>query len=51
MYEELRRDHRSGDRVSWSTLGGKTYRGVLKEWDNYTAIVVCDDGRERSVSC
>lgn len=50
VWEELRDNHRPGDRVCWSTIGGQSYRGVLKEWDNGTAIVVCDDGRERAVN-
>jgi small nuclear ribonucleoprotein (snRNP)-like protein len=37
-----------GERVWWRTLDGTTYSGVLKEFDNGTAIIVMPDGREKA---
>jgi hypothetical protein len=34
---------------SWSTIGGKSYEGVLWEIDNNTHHVLCTDGVERAV--
>lgn len=44
-------DCKPGDYVSWSTVGGKKHEGVLKEWDNGTAIVLVMSGKEIAVRC
>lgn len=49
IWQELRADHKPGDLVCWTTIGGKSYRGTLEEIDNGTAIVLCDDGVKRAV--
>jgi len=49
VYVELNLSNLPGDKVCWSTIGGVSYRGVLKEWDNGTAIVLCTDGETRTV--
>lgn len=41
---------RPGKQVYWSTLGGVKHFGVLKSFDNGTAIVTVD-GREEAVRC
>lgn len=38
-----------GDRVSWTTFGGDSYAGVVREVDSNVLIVDCDDGRRRGV--
>lgn len=40
-----------GDYVSWSTIGGRKREGVLKEWDNGTAIILVLSGKEIAVRC
>lgn len=50
MTPELNSDTRIGERASWLTANNRTYFGVLKEWDNGTAIMLLDDGTEKAVS-
>ena len=38
-----------GSLVRWRTVGSDEFVGVIREWDNGTAIVLCSDGQERSV--
>lgn len=45
---ELRRDCKPGDLVGWITADGHTHAGILKEWDNGTAIVMTE-GAEQAV--
>lgn len=44
-------DCKPGDYVSWSTINRKKHEGVLKEWDNGTAIVLVLSGKEIAVRC
>lgn len=37
-----------GDRFEWETIDGNKYGGTIKDIDNYTAIVSCDDGKLRA---
>jgi len=50
MIRELSRSCVVGERVWWMTVGGETLKGTLKDWDNWTAIIVMDDGREKAVA-
>ena len=50
MMRELDRSSVVGERVWWTTVGGETLIGTLKEWDNWTAIIVMNDGREKAVA-
>jgi len=40
-----------GERVMWRNIIGEQFDGVLKEWDNYTAIIKMDDGSIKSIQC
>ena len=40
-----------GEKVKWSTVGGESHSGILKEWDNLTAIIELENGDEKAVSC
>jgi len=40
-----------GERVQWFNMKNERFEGVLKEWDEYTAIVKLDDGTEMFVDC
>lgn len=51
MIGELNRGTKVGDRACWITIDGKRFTGVLKEWDNATAIMLLDDGSEKAVAC
>lgn len=48
--KELTLDCMPGDKVKWKTFVAE-FQGVLKEWDNGTAIVTTSDGREMAVRC
>lgn len=50
VYVELVYGLLPGTLVWWDTLGGRK-DGVLKEWDNGTAIVTMADGTEQAVRC
>jgi len=51
MSEELDRGCKVGDKVYWSTVDGRKYQGILKEWDCNVAIVLISDGQEKCVEC
>lgn|GEM_PF-3138917 len=38
-----------GDPISWTTIGGRSYDGVVVSVDSNVLIVKCSDGRVRSV--
>jgi small nuclear ribonucleoprotein (snRNP)-like protein len=38
-----------GERVYWETWGGDRYEGILIEYDNNTAIVRLDNGKEKAI--
>jgi len=42
---------RINERVQWGNMRGEKFEGVVKEWDNNTAIVMMDDGTEKAVAC
>lgn len=46
--KELSPSRQPNEHVFWHTLGGQMLHGVLKEWDNRTAIVEVD-GKEVAV--
>ena len=48
---ELTRACLPGEKVFWRTLGGNIFVGTLKAWDNGTAIVMMENGREKAVRC
>ena len=48
MYPELSSETKIGQLVKWSSVS-QEYVGVLKEWDNGTAILVLNDGTEKAV--
>lgn len=39
-----------GQQFSWTTLDGNKYSGIIKDVDNYTFIIKCDDGVTRAVN-
>lgn len=47
--KELTLDCKPGDLVKWKSFMSEE-QGVLKEWDNGTAIVIVE-GREQAVRC
>lgn len=40
-----------GERVMWRNMKGETFEGVIKDWDNSTAIIVMDDGETTAIAC
>jgi hypothetical protein len=40
-----------GSRISWGTLGGDYFEGVVVEMDSNVAHVQLDDGSIRTVEC
>lgn len=49
-HKPLTRERVPGDHVFWTTLNGNEYEGRLKGWDNWTAIIELDNGREVAVA-
>ncbi len=42
---------RVGGRLSWTTLGGVFYTGIVVEMDSNVAIVELADGTRKAVEC
>lgn len=49
--DELNSNSKIGEMVFWKTLCGERFNGKLIEWDSNVAVVLCDDGKTRSVEC
>lgn len=42
VIKELFRECKVGELVKWSTITGTEFKGIIKEWDNGTAIIDVD---------
>ena len=40
-----------GERVRWENLKGEKFEGTIKKWDDNVAIILLDDGTEKTVEC
>ena len=46
---ELNINSEPGQIVQWKTIDGREHEGKLKEWDNYTAIIILSNGSEVAI--
>lgn len=49
--KELSLKTKIGETAYWTSLSGEVCVGVLKEWDNNTAIMITGNGKEKAVHC
>ena len=40
-----------GQRVHWKNMKDEYFEGVIKQWNDNIAIVVMDDGTEKTIEC
>ena len=40
-----------GERVKWANIKNEKFEGMLKAWNDYTATVTLDDGKEMFIDC
>ena len=51
IIKELTINSKVGEVIYWTTVSGDLLFGKLKEFDNYSAIVVLPNGKEKAVAC